>query len=194
MLGNPSPIVIDACVLAGTIRRQLVLSFAEVGLLTPIWSTQIIHETRHAIPKSLKSSGIAEDQRQAHADQVVDLIQQAFPAAVHKTHSNASSTLTLPDPDDVHVLALAIETNADIILTENLKDFPTKVLASYNIKAMNTAGCLSALADRHPELAKTAIQNLIRRIGREVVDEDYLLKRLKEVGMKRLSTVLRQNH
>jgi predicted nucleic acid-binding protein len=36
--------------------------------------------------------------------------------------------LTLPDADDRHVLAAAIRSSADVIVTFNLGDFPPEVL------------------------------------------------------------------
>lgn len=46
-------------------------------------------------------------------------------------------TLELPDLSDRHVLAAAIQSRADFIVTFNLKDFPTSVLANYGVEAIH---------------------------------------------------------
>ena len=43
----------------------------------------------------------------------------------------------MPDANDRHVLAAAIKCNAQIIVTSNLKDFPTESLNPYGIEAMH---------------------------------------------------------
>ena len=45
--------------------------------------------------------------------------------------------LKLPDPDDRHVLAEAIVSRCDVIVTANLKDFPVSVLEPSGIEAQH---------------------------------------------------------
>jgi predicted nucleic acid-binding protein len=45
-------------------------------------------------------------------------------------HQSLIPALALPDPDDRHVLAAAIQCGADLIITFNLDDFPERALAS----------------------------------------------------------------
>jgi len=48
----------------------------------------------------------------------------AVPGALVSGYERHTGRLHLPDPDDRHVLAAAIEAEADLIVTFNAKDFP----------------------------------------------------------------------
>ena len=60
---------------------------------------------------------------------------QAVPDSLVTGFQPLEEAITLPDPDDRHVLAAAIRANAQVIVTFNLNDFPPAVLAQYDIEA-----------------------------------------------------------
>lgn len=57
--------------------------------------------------------------------------------------------LELPDVDDRHVLAAAIEAEAGMILIRNLRDFPAAVLASHGLRAATPDKLLTGLIEDH---------------------------------------------
>ncbi len=59
-------------------------------------------------------------------------------------------TLTLPDPDDRHVLAAAIHGAAELIVTFNLGDFPASILGQFHIEALHPDDFIARLWDEHP--------------------------------------------
>lgn len=65
-------------------------------------------------------------------------------------------TITLPDLDDHHVVAAAVHTGATVIVTFNLRDFPSAKLRPYNIRT------------QHPDDFITGLLNILRHYEHRV--------------------------
>ena len=64
--------------------------------------------------------------------------------------------LTLPDPDDRHVLAAAIRGSASVIVTFNLDDFPPECLDKFGIDAQHPDEFITHLIDLAPAVVCAA--------------------------------------
>jgi hypothetical protein len=71
--------------------------------------------------------------------------------------------LTLPDPDDRHVLAAAIRGVAGSIITFNLSDFPSSILEPFDIEAIHPDEFIVRLWDVH--LAGVLEAMRLQRVG-----------------------------
>ena len=182
--------ILDACVLAGSVRRHAVACFAAVGCFRPLWSDKICSEVRHAIPKTLGNSDIPTQLRMVHAEAVCEALKAAFPHAMKPVPLNLDQIISLPDPDDRHVLALAISECANVIVTENLRDFPKSALSPYNITALSTDQFLGGIAHHQPQKAKQAIGLLTDAIDRDGVGTPNVLAAFRKVGLKKLARIL----
>lgn len=123
-------VVYDACVLYPAPLRDLLMWLANTGLFAARWSDQIQDEWVRNL--AAKRPEIAEQ-----LSRTVALMNQAVPDAVVTGHEPLIEALTLPDPDDRHVLAAAIRVGAQLIITNNLKDFPGDYLATFGIEPVH---------------------------------------------------------
>jgi hypothetical protein len=66
------------------------------------------------------------------------------------------------DAKDRHVLAAALSADADILLTDNTKDFPAQWMAEQGIELLTAGELLIRLADRFPDKMRTAHEKTVR--------------------------------
>lgn len=66
----------------------------------------------------------------------------------------------LPDLDDRHVLAAAIKARAQIIVTSNLRDFPTNALAQWNVEAKHPEEFILDQMDLNRQVVYGAVQRI----------------------------------
>ncbi len=91
--------------------------------------------------------------------------------------------LELPDPGDRHVLAAAIHSRADFIVTFNLRDFPTENLKQYNIEPLHPDEfILRFLNLKFEGVCKAAEKQRIRLKNPPKTPDEYL-QTLVELGL-----------
>jgi hypothetical protein len=64
-------------------------------------------------------------------------MNQAVEDCLVEGYEHLIESIELPDPDDRHVVAAAIHTRADAIVTFNMKDFPPASLKQYRLEAIH---------------------------------------------------------
>ena len=117
---------LDANVLYPATLRSVLMYLANTELFRALWSDAVNREWMAALARDRPDLSAAAIMR------VRDLMKAHVAHAVVSGYEHLIATVTLPDPDDRHVLAAAIHGGASVIVTANLKDFPPEALAPYN--------------------------------------------------------------
>ena len=119
----PITAIYDANVLYPAPLRDLLIRLAQAGLVRARW-TDTIHD--EWLRNVLKDNPRLSAERLARTR---SLMNDAVRDCLVSGYEDLTATLSLPDPDDRHVLAAAIRARADVIVTYNLCDFPAPTLA-----------------------------------------------------------------
>jgi predicted nucleic acid-binding protein len=175
--------VLDACVLYPTVLREILQGAGEAGLYQPVLSDRILREWVLATARlGPAAPAIAEGEAAT--------LRAAFPRGLVRDHPEIEARLLLPDPNDRHVLATAIASGADAIVTFNARDFPGHVLAAEGIARRDPDGFLWELQSRHPETMAHIVET-VRARAEAISGQPVALKGLlKRARLYRLAKAL----
>ncbi len=176
-------VLIDACVLFPTVQREMVLGAARAGFFTPLWSERLLEEWARAAAK-------IGPEAEAQARGEIALVNAAWPKASVHHDAGYERRLWLPDPADVHVLASAIAGSADVILTQNAKDFPRHILAEEGLSRADPDAFLLGFYEASQEEVRGLAEAVLTK-ARELSGEDWQLRSLmKKARLPRLGKAL----
>jgi predicted nucleic acid-binding protein len=167
--------IYDACVLYPAPLRDLLLRLAMTELFRARWTDQIHDEWIGGVLRN------RQDITAEQLDRTRQLMNQAVPDCLVTGYEELIDNLSLPDPDDRHVLAAAIRCQAGVIVTFNLDDFPTDIIGRYGIEAQHPDEFIGHLLDLDP----AAVCN-VARLQRQA------LKNPPKSPKEFLDTLLRQ--
>jgi len=89
------------------------------------------------------------------------------------------------------LLAAAIEADAELILTFNLKDFPEDELAKHGIKAIHPDDFLVQLIEKDPDNVLDAFEQQLARLRNPPLTREYVLDKLTGCGLPQTAASLR---
>jgi PIN domain len=124
-------VLYDACVLYPAPLRDLLMRLALTELFRARWTDRIHDEW---IRNVLANRPDITAESLARCRQLMD---EHIPDCLVTGYETLIPTLSLPDPDDRHVLAAAVHGGAGSIVTYNLNDFPASVLEQFQIEAVH---------------------------------------------------------
>jgi hypothetical protein len=95
--------------------------------------------------------------------------------------------VSLPDPDDRHVVAAAIAAGATIILTWNLWDFPATALKKYGLRGQTPDAFLAGLYDDVPDLTVGSLANARKNLNKSRVSASNFIDILRNQKLTQLA-------
>ena len=174
--------VLDTNVIYPLNTRDLLLWFAYYKLYTPKWSQHIWDEWKEVLARKGLDDATIESRTMRPAD--------AFPDAMVINYDSLIDGLELPDTKDRHVLAAAIKANANLIITNNLKDFPRDYLSQFGLRAKSADDFLADTIDLNQQTAVEAFRRLVLNRRSPAMDEYDVLKALRNNGLDNTAAYL----
>jgi predicted nucleic acid-binding protein len=141
-MGGPFRAFLDASVLYPVSLRNLLMRLTLAGLFQARWSPHVHEEWVKAVLRDHPHIP------RARLHELRDAMDERAEDSLVTGYERLIASLTLPDPNDRHVLAAAIFARANIIVTCNLRDFPQAILDSYGIEAQHPDEFLRHLLDQ----------------------------------------------
>ena len=189
MFANRYTALVDACSLVSVLRRNLLLSLAEAEFYRLRWSQPILDETERALAKLHRQRGNTDGD--ARAQRAVAAMIKAFPDAMVDDFSELlAEPIGLPDSKDEHVIAAAVKTQAQAIVTENISDFPAELLSRLKLEARTADEFIADTIALEEGLAIPAIRNMRLRLKRPRMDGSDLLRSFEAHGLFETVSVL----
>ncbi|HBE20648.1 MAG TPA: PIN domain-containing protein [Cyanobacteria bacterium UBA11149] len=185
-MGSNFTALYDACVLYPAPLRDLLMQLALTDLFRARWTEQIHDEWIRNVLKQRPDLTLFQLTR------TKELMNSHVRDCLVTGYEYLIPSLKLPDPDDRHVLAAAIKTGADFIVTFNLSDFPQATLEMYEIEALHPDDFISDLIDLKPALVRTAAETCRLRLRNPITPiNDYFNTLLKQ-GLSVSVSMLRE--
>ena len=178
----------DANVLYPAQLRNLLMYLAVPGIFRGRWSEHVREEW---ISNLLDSR---PDLTRVQLERTRRLMNLHVPDALVTGYEQLIPALTLPDPNDRHVLAAAIRGGASVIVTNNLRDFPEDVLEKYEIDVQTPDEFIMHLIGLYPAEVCAAAEEHRTSLRNPSMSREEYLEMLHRQGLIKTENALRETY
>jgi predicted nucleic acid-binding protein len=176
----------DACVLYPAPLRDLLMHLALTDLFRAKWADEIHEEWITSVLR--ERSDLTREQ----LERTRDLMNAHVRDCLVTGYETLVPAITLPDSNDRHVLAAAVVSGADMIVTYNLRDFPEAALAPYGIEATHPDDFVNYQIDLAANVVCSAVKRHRESLKNPPKTPDEYLETLERQGLKQSVSTLRQ--
>ena len=184
---KPSVAVYDACILYPFHLRNVVVQIAVDRLVDARWTDEIHNEWIRNLAANKPTIPIERLQITRQR------MNEALPEAMVSGYQGHIQAITLPDPDDRHVVAAGIAAGASVIVTWNQQDFPATELKKHGQRRQSPDALLSDLYDRVPDLTVASLANARRNLSKTRVSAADFIEILNNQKLVRLVTKIQKH-
>lgn len=177
--------LLDANVMYPSRKRDVLLMLYQKGLYRARWTEKIMGEWTERLSENLPENAGKIAILKNH-------ISEKFPECFVTGYDHLADNFTLPDANDHHVLAAAIRCGAQIIVTDNRKDFPPEVLEPLDIEVLSADEFLSETFDLFTFEALETLRDLRNRLSKPSMSPAEFVMDLTAKGMPLLASDLRE--
>ncbi|WP_342597647.1 PIN domain-containing protein [Cyanobacterium aponinum UTEX 3222] len=166
--------------------RDIFMHLALKGVFRPRWSDEIHNEWIRAVLQNRPDLTNEQLQRTRF------LMDSNVIGCLIKNYENYIPNINLPDENDRHVVAVAIKSKADVIVTFNLKDFPEQELNNFNIIALHPDIFLEQLLIHNTAKFIDAMEEQIKMLKNPSISKKEFVKILQNSKLPQTATRLNQ--
>ena len=179
-------VLYDACVLYPAPLRDLLMHLAVTDLYRAKWTNAIHDEWTRNVLKD------RPDLKPEQLQRTRDLMNAHVRDCLVTGYETLIDAVTLPDPDDRHVLAAAIRAGAGLIVTFNLKDFPENDLKRYGLEAQHPDDFVTFQLDLAPNIVCAAAKRHRASLKNPPKDVEEYFATLEAQGLAQTVSGLRR--
>ena len=166
--------VLDACVLYPAALRDLWMHLAVWFVFQPKWTPRIQDEWIRNVLEN------RPDLKREHLARTRALMEEWARDWEVPDYEELLPDLSLPDPDDCHVLAAAIAGQVPTLVTFN---FPQAALAPHSVRAIHPDAFACELLNAEPEAFLCAVRTHRAALKNPPKDVDEYLETLRRAGL-----------